>query len=118
MHQDLGLRQRTVDQQRANPLPESLLPLIELNAQVATHIPFGEEFKLSTQQGLVIAGQRRIHRQLLKGQQRLNGVLEQTFSVVAVDHVQKGFIAQIVKQQEPALQVLSINFRDIYLADS
>ena len=118
MHQNLGLRQRIINQQRADPLPQSLLPLIKLNAKVVTHKPFREEFKFTTQQSLVIAGQRRIHRQLLEGQQGFNGVLEQGLGVVTVDHVEKGFIAQIVEQQEPALQVLSINFRDIYFADS
>ena len=95
-------------------LPEHLLRGVELDAQLALHVPFREQFQLATQQGHVITRQRRDHRQLLKSQQRLQGILEQIVGVFAVDHVQIGLVAQVIEQKKTALEVFGINFRHIY----
>ncbi|MNM76609.1 hypothetical protein D3C81_884360 [compost metagenome] len=91
-----------------------MLRRVEFDAQFALHVPLGEQFQLATQQGHVIARQRRNHRQLLESQQRLQGVLEQIVSVFAVDDVQIGLVAQVIEQKKTALEVFGINFRHIY----
>ncbi|MDT4869991.1 hypothetical protein FQZ97_1050490 [compost metagenome] len=42
VHQHLGLPQRTVDQQPADPLPGRLLRIVQLDAEVTLHIPLGK----------------------------------------------------------------------------
>ncbi len=110
MHQHFGLGQGAVDQVSADALPQGLLPGVEFDTQMPTNVPLRKQFQLAAQQRDVIAGQRRVHRQLLKSQQRVDGIGKQLIGVLLVNHVQIGFSAQVIEQKKAARQIFCINF--------
>ena len=105
MHQNPWLRQGRVDQQPADALPRALLRFAERMAQVALHVPFGEQLQLTPQQGLVIGRHRLRDRLQLELEQRLDGIVEQLIGVTRVDHVQIGLASEVGQQQEAAIQI-------------
>lgn len=52
---------------------------------------------------------------MLERQQRIDGVIEQAIGIVGIDHIEISLGTQIAEQQEPALQILRMNYRDIDL---
>ncbi|MNH15039.1 hypothetical protein D3C79_746450 [compost metagenome] len=114
VHQNLGLGECAVDQQLADSLPGGFLGIAEGQAKLTAHVPLREQLDFTAQQRIVVAGQRRVHRQALERQQRVDGIGEQAVGVVGINDIKVCLVAQVTQQQEATLQVLGMDQRHVH----